>query len=300
MENKKGNKKKGGGRNRQVDSDEENLLNAEIEMQIHDEIDKAQEGDSTLDGAGNVGEVEAEDVSEQNDITMSGGSIFSFVAPQALPTLRNSDATNREPVTPTKFSENPSFLKRSINDLSFTPEPVTRKRFSQTQDNILLTQILSKLDLLSNTVESQTAHISALEKRIEELTFHSKGSTQASKANQVAAKKIETMADRVAAMAATSPAQSNSANVNPGQESSQTSSSLKKASPHLVLDLSECAPSLNERPLKEIRQHLQASIKRSDQRHRNSRHVKRQPQRSSLFCVCSITSPRGRSSNALR
>lgn len=130
-----------------------------------------------LDGTGNVGEMEAGDVSEQNDITMSGGSIFSFVAPQALPTLRNSDATNREPVTPTKFLENPNFLKRSINDLFFTPEPVTRKRFSQTQDNILLTQILSKLDLLSDTVESQTAHILALEKRIEKLTFHSKGST---------------------------------------------------------------------------------------------------------------------------
>lgn len=65
-------------------------------------------------------------------------------------------------------------------------------------------------------------------------------------------------------MAATSSAQSSSANVNPGQESSQSSSSSKNASPHLVLDLSECAPSLNERPLKEIRQHLQASIKRSD------------------------------------
>ena len=106
--------------------------------------------------------------------------------------------------------------------------------------------------------------------RIEELTLHSKGNTQASKANQVAAKKIETMADRVAAMAATFSAQSGPANmssgvyVNPGQGSNQSNSSLKKSSPHLVVDLSECAPSLNERPLKEIRQHLQASIKRSD------------------------------------
>lgn len=52
--------------------------------------------------------------------------------------------------------------------------------------------------------------------------------------------------------------------VNPGQGPNQSSSSLKKSSPHLVVDLSECASSLNERPLKEIRQHLQASIKKSD------------------------------------
>lgn len=88
--------------------------------------------------------------------------------------------------------------------------------------------------------------------------------------NQVAAKKIVIMADRVAAMPATSSAQSGPANmssglyVNPGQGSNQFSSSLKKASPYLVVDLSQCAPSLNERPLKEIIQHLQASIKRSD------------------------------------
>lgn len=55
MENKKGNKKKGGTRNRQVDSDEENQLNAEIEMQIQDEMEKALEGDSVSDSVSGVG-----------------------------------------------------------------------------------------------------------------------------------------------------------------------------------------------------------------------------------------------------
>ena len=38
----------------------------------------------------------------------------------------------------------------------------------------------------------------------------------------------------------------------------------KKTSPHIVQDLSECASVLNERPLIEIRRHLQASIKASN------------------------------------
>lgn len=191
-ENKKGNKKKGGTRNRQVDSDEENQLNAEIEMQIQDEIEKALEGGDSSDSAGGGKEAVIGDLREQNDVSINGTSKFSFEAPRALPSTRNSDTTSREPVTPTKFSENHNFLKRSINDLSFTPEPDTRKnpRPLHSQNNSLLTQILSKLPALSNTVESQTAHIVALEKRIEEVTFHSKGNTQASKANQVAAKRL--------------------------------------------------------------------------------------------------------------
>ncbi|MCJ1345717.1 hypothetical protein MMC31_003926 [Peltigera leucophlebia] len=79
------------------------------------------------------------------------------------------------------------------------------------------------------------------------------------------------MADRVAAMAAISSVQSSPANNN---EESQTKvklgsnlsvSSSKKTGPYLALDLSECTSSLNERPLKEIRQHLQASIKGLEQ-----------------------------------
>ena len=38
----------------------------------------------------------------------------------------------------------------------------------------------------------------------------------------------------------------------------------KKTSPHVVVDLTECGPSLNERPVKDIRMHIQASIKNTD------------------------------------
>lgn len=99
----------------------------------------------------------------------------------------NSEASDRGPITPTKFSEYSNSLKRSINDLSFTLAPVTKKRFLKTQDNSFPTQILSKLDLLSDTADSQTAYIIALEKPIKELTPHFNGNTKANKANQVAA-----------------------------------------------------------------------------------------------------------------
>lgn len=59
----------------------------------------------------------------------------------------------------------------------------------------------------SRELESQTAHIVALKKRSEELTSHSKGHTQASKANLGVTKKIEIMADQIAVMATTFSAQ---------------------------------------------------------------------------------------------
>ena len=126
-ENKKGNKKKGETRNRQVDLDEENQLNAGIEMQIQDKIEKALEGGNLSDSAGGGKEAVIGDLSEQNDVSMNGTSKFSFEAPRALPSTRNSDATSKKWVTPIKFFENPNFFKRSINNLSFTPEPNTRK-----------------------------------------------------------------------------------------------------------------------------------------------------------------------------
>lgn len=42
---------------------------------------------------------------------------------------------------------------------------------------------------------------------------------------------------------------------------SQSDAVLNKTTPYLALDLSECTSTLNKRPLKEIRQYLQASIK---------------------------------------
>lgn len=252
VENKKW-KKKGGTRKRQTDSDDENLLSAEIEMQIQGEIEKAQEGESFSKSISDLDDAETEDVSVQRGTTMSANSKFNFVGPRVLPPMPDSDRPNREPVTPTKFSEHPSFLKRSINDLSFTPERIARKnlRLSEGHDSSLLAEILSKLSLLSDTVDSQTARIVALEKRIEELTTHSKGNTQINKANQLAVKKIEIMADQVAAMAASSSAtQSNPANVGSGFQAkiqpgpNSPNSVSKRTSPYLAVDLSECTSHL--------------------------------------------------------
>ena len=72
------------------------------------------------------------------------------------------------------------------------------------EENSILKQILVKLESLAQTVESQTTQILALKKQLKELTMHSKGNIQANKGSQATTKKIETMADRVAAMAATS------------------------------------------------------------------------------------------------
>lgn len=164
-DNKKG-KKKGGTRIKPVDSDKENLLNAEIELQIQGEIEKAQEEEGLLRNIGSEGA-------------------------KALPSTPDREVGDRAPVAPTRFSEHPKFLKRSINDLSFTPEPVTRKtpKYSEGHDVSLFAQIVSKLDSLSIIVESQSAHIKALGKRIDELMVSSKGNTQINKANQAAVKK---------------------------------------------------------------------------------------------------------------
>ena len=75
------------------------------------------------------------------------------------------------------------------------------------------------------------------------------------------------MADRVAAMAATSaPLSGQSSLANVSQSSAKSGpdrkvSNAKNTSLHLVVDLSECASPLNKRPLKDIRAHLQLSLK---------------------------------------
>ncbi len=196
-EDKKGNKKKGGTQSSQADLEEENQQNAELEMQIQGEIEKAQGEDRVQGHGGGLDEEEEmEDSIEQRENTINKDSEFSFVAPRASRT-RNERESRKAPVTPTKVFENSNFLKRSINDLSFTPEPLTRKnpRTWQKSEDSLFSQILSKLELLSETVESQTAQIVALETRIEELITLSKGNNQANKANRAATRKIETMAD---------------------------------------------------------------------------------------------------------
>ncbi len=197
---------------------------------------------------------------EQRENIMNEDSEFSFVALRRSQT-RSERETRKAPVTPTMIFENSNFLRRSINDLSFTTEPLTKKnsRTWQKSEDSLFSQILSKLELLSETVESHTSQIVALETRIEKLTTLSKGNNQANKENGAATRKIKTMADRVAAIASTytshsgliSAISSSQSSANVGQ-SQINASNVNKTSSHISLDLSQCALSLNKKPIREI------------------------------------------------
>lgn len=206
----KGSRKKSGAQKR-VESEEENQCNKELERQIRGGMERAQDQSMSQGDESELEEEEvreegegAEDGSEEDEGITDRKSAFSFAVPRPV-TAPKSKVLGKLPVTPTKIFGELNFLKRSINDLSSTPEPITRKnpRITKEIESILLSQILSKREKLSETVESQTAHILALEKKIEELSTHSKGNIQTVKANRAATKKIETMADREVAMAAT-------------------------------------------------------------------------------------------------
>ena len=180
-------------------------------MQIQSEMERSQRGDVTQEAAGEleeggVGEEdgEMEDSVDQGVETTNENLAFSFKIPRPSSTIR--EGRTRAPITPTKISGDPKFLKRTINDLSFTLEPLERKnpRTTRIDESFIFKQILSTLDSLSQTVETQTKHICALEKRVKELNMQTKGNAQANKASQAVTKNIETIAERVAAIAATS------------------------------------------------------------------------------------------------
>ena len=270
--------RKKGSAHKEAEPDKESH-NSEVEMQIQSEMERSEREKLTQNAVSGLEEdelgeeeeaEEMEDSVDKGKETMNENSAFIFNIPR--PRTAPRKGTSKVPRTPTKISGDPKFLKRSINDLSFTPEPLERKnpRTSQMDENLILGQILAKLDSLSQTVETQTKHIRALEKQVEELTTQAKGNTQANKASRAATKKIETMAERVAAMAATSTPSNNQASQRleiqnnalpiPGPQASNQ----KRTSPHLVVDLTEGGPSLNERPVKDIRMHIQASIKSTD------------------------------------
>lgn len=75
----------------------------------------------------------------------------------------------------------------------YTPELLTRKssKTIKMDKSLILRQVRAKLDSLSPTVESQTAHILALKKHVERLTTQAKRNVQADKASQTATKKIQ-------------------------------------------------------------------------------------------------------------
>lgn len=123
-----------------------------MEKQIQEERERAQEVVSTQSDLSGIDKMEIRDNLEQDSKTLNGNSSFSFKA---------SHPPSIESITPTKFSENSKFFKRLINDLSFTPKPIVRKnpRTHHFQDSSFLTKILSKFNMLLETVKSQTAHI---------------------------------------------------------------------------------------------------------------------------------------------
>lgn len=191
-------------------------------------------------------EEEKEDSSDQEEGTINEESAFSFIVPRQPVTTPKSKTLRKSPITPTKISGDSNFLKRSINDLSFTPEPLTRRnpRITQGDENTILRQILSKLDMLSQTVKSQSAHILTLEKQLEEFTTHSKGDIQADKANRATTKKIEIMADRVAALAATTISSTGGSKASKAQSNAVSGPDLKvsnskKTSPALSYEFSQ-------------------------------------------------------------
>lgn len=157
----KGSRKKSGAQ-KSTEFDKENQCNQEFEMQIRDEIEKAQdqsmpEGDlSVMEEEEEMtdGEKEVEDVSEVYEGTTKTNSALCFAVPRPV-TPPKSRVSGKAPVPPTKISGEFNSLKRSINDLSSTPQPVIRKnpKITKEIENILLSQILSKLEKLSETVE---------------------------------------------------------------------------------------------------------------------------------------------------
>ncbi len=100
-------------------------LNSEVEMQIQSEMERSQRGDVTQEVAGALEErgIEEEDGEMKDSVdqgveTINENLAFSFKIPCPSSTIR--EGRTRVSITPTKISGDPKFLKRTINDLSFT------------------------------------------------------------------------------------------------------------------------------------------------------------------------------------
>ncbi len=89
---------------------------------------KAHKSYNILNSISNLGLVKTKDITEQNNITIYGDLIFSFIALRALSTLQYIVALYKQLVSSTKFLENRNFFRKSINDSSFNLEQVTGKK----------------------------------------------------------------------------------------------------------------------------------------------------------------------------
>lgn len=150
--------------------DKENYCNKELEKQIQKEIERA-ENQSMAKRSKSSGEEkkmgdEVEEIKDEVEKDMEK-LIFYFAISRPV-TIPKCKISRRVPVTPTKIFGDMKFFKRPINDLSSTPKLVLQKnpRITKIIENILLGQILSKLEKLFKTVKSQTAHILSLKKKL--------------------------------------------------------------------------------------------------------------------------------------
>lgn len=141
----KGSRKKSGAQ-KITELDKENQCNQELEKQIRGEMERAQdqsmpEGDESVMEEEEMTDrkKEVEDGSEEDGGTTKRNLAFRFAIPRPI-TAPKSRLSRKSPVTSTKISGELNFLKRSINDLLSTPEPVIRKnpKITKKIENILL------------------------------------------------------------------------------------------------------------------------------------------------------------------
>lgn len=83
-----------------------------------------------------------------------------------------SKILEKPPITLIKISEKLNFLKKFINNILFILKPIIQKtlRITKNINNILISQTFLKLEKLFEIIENQIIYISALEKKIKELT----------------------------------------------------------------------------------------------------------------------------------
>ena len=133
---------------------------------------------------------------------------------------------------------------------------------------------MQELQSLAKTVEDQTSYIKELEKKVDCLTVLVK---KGEKPAEVATKKMETMASRLTALAATHPGSGSTTRND--LSSSQASQSIcprnegidgpgkagpqkrSAGGPHLIVDFDKCESAQKELSCLEIRNSLQASLK---------------------------------------
>lgn len=126
-------------------------------------------------------------------------------------------------------------------------------------------QIFQELQLLAKTVQNQTSYIKELEKKVDYLTVLVK---KGEKPAEVATKKMETMASRLSALAATklgsNPENSHLTRLEDKSTGGQEKAVPRKIparGPHLIIDLERCEQAQKDLTCQDLRKSLQVSLK---------------------------------------